>query len=221
MYEAVLFDLDNTLADRAAAVRHVAGVFYDSHPQLHSSYGREEVVAAYVLGDRDGFRTRREMFESIDARWPELKLDFDQFFSLYETEVLRAYSPDPKVTSLVNEIEEHGLLWGIVTNGTPFQRRKVRCVGLEGRPSCVVVSEEFGHSKPEPEIFLEALRLVGQPDPASVMFAGDNPEADIAGAKALGMRTAWVHRARAWPLELAPPDHVIGHVGDLSRVLFT
>ena len=30
MYEAVLFDLDDTLADRAAAVRHVAGVFYDS-----------------------------------------------------------------------------------------------------------------------------------------------------------------------------------------------
>ncbi len=70
MYEAVLFDLDNTRADRATAIRHVAGVFRDSHPRLHSAYGREEVVDAFVRGDRDGYRSRREMFESIDARCP-------------------------------------------------------------------------------------------------------------------------------------------------------
>ncbi len=84
----------------------------------------------------------------------------------------------------------------------------------------MVVSEEFGYRKPEPEIFLEALRLAGQPDPARVMFAGDNPEAGIAGAKALGMQTAWVHRGLDWASQPAPPDHVIGHVAKLSQVLF-
>ena len=219
--EAILFDLDNTLADRAAAIRHVAGLFYGSHPQLHAAYGREEVVDAYVRGDRDGYRTKREMFESIDALWPELNLVFDEFFSVYETETLGAYSPDTNVTGLIDEIEARGMPWGIVTNGSPRQHRKIRRMGLEGRTSCVVVSEEFGHSKPEPEIFLEALRLVGQPDPARVIFVGDNPEADIVGTKELGMRTAWVHRGRDWPPRLAPPDHVIGHVGELRRLLFT
>jgi FMN phosphatase YigB (HAD superfamily) len=53
------------------------------------------------------------------------------------------------------------------------------------------------------------------------MFTGDNPEADIVGAKVLGTQTAWVHHGRGWPSELAPPDHVIGHVAELRRVLFT
>ena len=220
MFKAVLFDLDNTLADRAAAIRNFAGVFYDSNPLLHSVYGRDEVVDAIIRGDRDGYRSRRVKFEAIDARWPELNLDYDQHISFYETEVLRAYPPDPKVNILLDEIEAQGLSWGIVTNGSTFQHRKIRCMGLEDRTSCVVVSDEFGHDKPEPEIFLEALRLVGQPDPALVMFAGDNPEADIAGAGAVGMRTAWVHRGREWPSGLAPPDYVIGHVGELGRILF-
>jgi len=192
-------------------------LFYES---LHSGYVRDEVVESIVSGDRNGDRSRQEMFESFDRRWPESDLDFDQFVDMYETEILSAYSPDPRVTNLLDQIDQHGLPWGIVTNGTSFQHKKVRRMGLEGRTPCVVVSDEFGHSKPEPEIFLEALRLIGHPDRTHVIFVGDNPEADIMGAKSLGMRTAWVHRGRNWPSEMAPPNHVIGHVEELGPILF-
>ena len=215
--QAVLFDLDDTLADRSAAVRRFASLFYES---LHSGYVRDEVVESIVSGDRGGYGSRQEMFESFDRRWPESDLDFDQFVDMYETDILSAYSPDPRVTNLLDQIDQHGLPWGIVTNGTSFQHKKVRRMGLEGRTPCVVVSDEFGHSKPEPEIFLEALRLIGHPDRTHVIFVGDNPEADIMGAKSLGMRTAWVHRGRNWPSEMAPPNHVIGHVEELGPILF-
>jgi FMN phosphatase YigB (HAD superfamily) len=56
--KAILFDLDDTLADRAAAIRHCAGVFYGSHPQLHSAYGRREVVDAYVRPRSSGTASR-------------------------------------------------------------------------------------------------------------------------------------------------------------------
>ena len=121
-HQAVLFDLDDTLADRSAAVRRFAGLFYDS---LHSEYVRDEVVESIVSSDRGGYGSRQEMFESFDRRWPESDLDFDQFVDMYETEILSAYSPDPRVTNLLDQIDQHGLPWGIVTNGTGFHTQTI------------------------------------------------------------------------------------------------
>ena len=40
------------------------------------------------------------------------------------------------------------------------------------------------------------------------MFVGDNPGADIDGAKRFGMKTVWVRPGRQFPDDLQPPDHV-------------
>ena len=48
------------------------------------------------------------------------------------------------------------------------------------------------------------------------MFVGDNPRADIDGAKRFGMKTAWVRRGRQFPDDLQPPDYTVDHVSELS-----
>ena len=51
------------------------------------------------------------------------------------------------------------------------------------------------------------------------MFVGDNPEADIDGAKRFGMKAAWVRRGRQYPAGLQPPDHVLDHVMEVRTVV--
>ena len=83
----------------------------------------------------------------------------------------------------------------------------------------VIVSEEQGYAKPDPRVYRDALTALGLASPEAVLFVGDNPVTDIAGARAFGMQTAWVSRGRAFPTELVAPDLVIERVTDLRGVL--
>ena len=80
------------------------------------------------------------------------------------------------------------------------------------------MSEEVGYRKPDPRIFRDAFDLTGLTSPDQVLFVGDNPQADIEGAKRFGMQTAWVRRGRQFPNDLQPPDHVIDHVSELTNI---
>ena len=60
---------------------------------------------------------------------------------------------------------------------------------------------------------------MGLASPDGVLFVGDNPVTDIDGARAFGMRTAWVSRGRQFPADLRPPDYVVESVLDLAGVL--
>ena len=50
-------------------------------------------------------------------------------------------------------------------------------------------SDEVGHYKPAPQIFEAALEALGA-EPGGAMHVGDLRRTDVAGAAALGMRTA-------------------------------
>ena len=61
------------------------------------------------------------------------------------------------------------------------------------------LAEEIGMSKPHPDMFHAALEQAGVA-PAQMVHVGDNPEHDIQGAKAVGMRTVWMNaRGVQWP----------------------
>lgn len=84
----------------------------------------------------------------------------------------------------------------LVTDGNPtIQHGKVAALGLERLVSHVVVSDELGGRavrKPHPAPFLRALKLLDLP-PELVVHVGDRPGKDVAGARAVGMRSIRVH----------------------------
>lgn len=57
----------------------------------------------------------------------------------------------------------------------------------------LVFSGEVGKTKPHPQMFQLALAGLGV-QPHECLHAGDLQHTDIAGAKAAGMRAAWIHR---------------------------
>ena len=80
---------------------------------------------------------------------------------------------------------------GIVSNNLlEEQREKLRVCGLDGFIDALVVSEEAGAAKPDPAIFALALDRLGCAAGEAVMV-GDSWPADIAGARASGIRAIW------------------------------
>lgn len=69
-----------------------------------------------------------------------------------------------------------------------------------------VTAREVGRMKPDRRIFrhtADALRL----EPQRILHIGDDPGADILGAREAGFRSCWINRqGQAWPAELPPPD---------------
>lgn len=80
---------------------------------------------------------------------------------------------------------------GIVSNFTGNLQPCLEELGLARLFAAVSDSAVVGCSKPDPRIFLGTLATLGA-RPERAWMVGDNFEADIRGAAALGMRTCWL-----------------------------
>ncbi len=217
MIRAILFDLDNTLVDRDAALRRAITCLMAAHPASL----REEILAA----DRSmeaGASPRKQASERwcawLAERWPEaFGADGPSALAALHAEILRQIEPDPRVQDLLATLRRTYALVLVSDGGSRTQRGKLARAGLEPFFQPVVISGEVGWEKPEPAIFRHALSRAGV-EAGEALFVGDHPTRDIVGADRLGMRTAWVRQGRRWA-ERAAPTWVIDRVTDLPEVL--
>lgn len=102
---------------------------------------------------------------------------------------------------VLRELRERGYKIGLLSNYSLSAAitQSLDRLGLTSWFDDVVISADLGLVKPHPELFRESARRLGI-EPAEVLFVGDNPRADIAGAAAVGMRTAHIteHLAGAY-----------------------
>jgi 2-haloalkanoic acid dehalogenase type II len=83
----------------------------------------------------------------------------------------------------------------------------------------ILVSEGIRAYKPHPLVFQTALERLGL-QPHEVLHVGDSDIDDVAGAKAAGLRVAWVNRdGRVRRAGIPPPDFEIKDLKALLSVL--
>ena len=70
-------------------------------------------------------------------------------------------------------------------------------------------------NRPDAEIFRRAVTRLGV-EPHEAIFVGDNPEADIAGARAFGMKTIW-RRVEHWHCTSA--DAIVEDLAQLPAIV--
>ena len=96
--------------------------------------------------------------------------------------------------------------------------------GLRSHFGSIAISETVGRRKPHAEIFEVLLDELGV-KPEETLHVGDNLVADVLGASALGMRTAWITRRVRDPqsalsgYEGQPPDFQIRDLSELPAIL--
>ena len=95
----------------------------------------------------------------------------------------------------LKELQRRGFLLGVVSNriwgGEPFQE-DLRTLGLHRYfdSTAMAVSGDLGIRKPNPDIFLHALKAK-QISPQETVMVGDSLSADVLGAQALGIFSIW------------------------------
>jgi putative hydrolase of the HAD superfamily len=92
-------------------------------------------------------------------------------------------------------------------------------IGIAARFEHAVSAREAGAAKPHARIF-EVLLTRAALAPHEVVYAGDDPHADVEGARRAGLKSIWVDRdGREWPPGLAPPAHRVRDLGELVTLL--
>lgn len=217
----ILFDLDNTLADREEAFLRWARWFAATHLEIADDGALAEAIAALALFDGNGATPKDEFFRAVKTRYPTMIGALENHVTTFRHSLIAHLPPlDAGASQLLAALDAANVPWGIVTNGTSrSQRGKVVKLGLEPRAACIVVSEEVGWRKPETEVFRIAAQLLGI-DTGEVLFVGDHPVADIVGAANAGMRTAWLDRGRVWPTSEhgVSPDFIVASLSELGWV---
>ena len=185
----LLIDLDNTLVDREAAFARWAGGF------VAELGGTPADLGWLIRTDADGYAPRDQVADAIRGRFG-LSDDREFLVGRLMREHVELIELVPGVRPVLETVAARGIGRVIVTNGTEWQqRRKLEVAGLNDLVDEVIISESVGCKKPDPRIFRIAL---GRRDPASAWMIGDDPNADVRGGAATGMRTGWVDRGRNW-----------------------
>jgi putative hydrolase of the HAD superfamily len=107
---------------------------------------------------------------------------------------------------------------GVVSNvwaPSCFFEQALTKAGVRDLFGICVWSSDCLSIKPSPLLFQKALSFFGA-DPACVLFVGDNPQRDIAGAKGVGMKTVWIENEnRPLTPDNPQPDFIIANLTEL------
>jgi putative hydrolase of the HAD superfamily len=218
-FAGMLFDLDDTLYSRRAAFASWLDAYLTKTLRLTDPAEVAQVQSLIHALDKNGYGSKQAIFERLHTLYPTLPGEPSRSLETFFTEFLTHIRPEAETEMLLDTLADAQIPFGVITNGSARQWRKIEALGLDKRTTCLFVSETFGVKKPDPAIFHAAAACLGLA-PAGILFVGDNPIADIVGAHAAGMPAAWLHRDQSWPSEIEEkPEFVINSLGELVGVL--
>jgi len=102
------------------------------------------------------------------------------------------------VLSTLKTLKEHSLILGLLTNLDRDMKPICRELGLEHYINFIVTSGEVGMDKPQPPIFLAALKQAGV-NASEAVHIGDQYKLDVIGARGVGITPILIDRYDLYP----------------------
>ncbi|HEY63728.1 MAG TPA: HAD-IIIA family hydrolase [Caldilineae bacterium] len=99
----------------------------------------------------------------------------------------------PDVPETLERLRAQGYQLGIVSNWDWYLPDLCQALGLDRYVDFIVASARVGAEKPHPAIFQAALAHA-RTSPERVLHVGDNPEADVRGARQVGLAAVLIDR---------------------------
>ncbi len=219
---AILLDLDDTLIDRSAAYEYAYRNFYEDNPAVRDASSWEEALSFFWSLSPWNACEPQDALPLIRERWPGVQGSPESHTEYYYDKLIEGMNPLPGAKAFAALLNSTSKPWGIVTNGGKQQRAKLAKTGFGSLAPFVIVSSEFGVPKPEPDIFIHAAtKLYVKPNQTDqILFIGDNPYTDIAGASKAGMQTGWVTASRKYPPGVVQPDFEAKDITGFHRRIF-
>jgi putative hydrolase of the HAD superfamily len=218
---AVLFDLDDTLYAEADYVR--SGFAAVADELADRGHGDASEMSALFASIHFG-EGRDYVFNKAAARIGFPESDIGGLVAVYREHRPRGLAFHDEVVDVLARLRSTYRL-GVVTDGwTVIQSNKVAALGLRDHVDHVFLTDSLGraHWKPHPLPFARTLEALGA-SANEAIFVGDNPERDVAGARAAGLGAVRIRRGDAYfgevEDEALKADHDVRDLLELEALL--
>ena len=216
--KAVGFDLFNTLitvephALREAMDRLVDSLLQNGLPVESDAFKashREAALRFFEAARQNGRETHNRFWISaalvtqghhVEPEDPRVASAVDAYFSAFFD--LAHLIPG---TLEMLEVLKRRYVTGLLSNFThaPAARKIIDHLGLTPMFHATLISGELGYRKPHPEVFRELIAGLGV-EKETIVYIGDDPGPDIAGALRAGIRPIWTTYVRDQNMASAP-----------------
>lgn len=225
--EAVIFDFGGTLAEGGLQAppfeADLLGYLQSLGYRVSLMDLRGSQRAALDRLQRVRTRSRELSFKEVYTEFlrrlniPPAEV-LDHLYELYRKNFSVNLIPGAEV--LLRRLSEDYKLAVLSNTMSDIPRRFLTARGLGELFKVVVCSSDLGVRKPDERAFKYVLDRV-EVSPRETVFVGDSLEADIEGAKRVGMTAIWVRGGREGGISNLeyPPDHVIKTVLELPLVM--
>lgn len=204
--EAVFFDIDNTLLDHTTAEQGAVAAIARLHhqtvtPDLFYQTWMETTKEYWDKFERGELTFIQQRNSRIRDIWNVFGSSLSdeqtegivvQYLDFYE----KNWCLFPDVKGCLQKLSDRRQRLGIVSNGSlDQQRKKLQMTGILGYfdGDLIVVSDEVGVSKPDPQIFAVAQQRAGCL-PLHLLYVGDDLAKDIKPAANLSWEVALIDR---------------------------
>ena len=176
MFEAVLFDLDGTLADTAPDMARTVNLMRTrrglapvplAQVRPHVSRGARGMVCSAF-----GITTNHADFGGLR----------EEFLALYGDNLCVDSRLFPGMEDLLGSLESRAIAWGVVTNKHErFARPLIEALGLGTRAAVLVGGDTCARAKPFPDPLIFAAQRL-RVDPSHALYVGDD-QRDVQAAR--------------------------------------
>jgi putative hydrolase of the HAD superfamily len=231
MIKAVFFDFYNTLVQ-----------FWPPLDQIQQAACREFGLRVSEEGIKRGYAVADVYFNRENEKSPlALRSESDrlQFFAQYEQMILnhaglsvsldlasriwqmagavpKDFTPFDDSIPALSRLQAAGYSLGVISNLRRDMTQLCQRLGLGRHLDFIINSEEVGAEKPNPAIFLAALKQA-KVAPEEAVHVGDQIRSDVMGASAVGIHPVLIDRG-GWHPEVNECP-VIASLSDLPRLL--
>ncbi len=208
MIKAVFFDLYQTLVSfdppreelqaqalsdfgirvKPEALRHpllkADEYFYQENARSPlSKRSPQDKIAVYsqyqtIVLKEAGIEPSRELIGGIMGKWQKLQFKLVLF---------------DDVVPLLTDLKNRGLILGLISNVDRDMTPLLEKLGLAPLLQVIITSQDTGYTKPQPEIFQEALRQA-KVRASEAIYVGDQYQIDILGAQKAGIQGVLLDR---------------------------
>lgn len=221
MYTDLIFDLYGTFVDihteETQAVWEKTALYFGYYSArytadaLKSAFGKELAARKAKAGqsyecfpDIPFHDVMADLFRSkgVTDNAAVLGVQAAQLFRISSTEYIRLY---PNVLESLSALRQKGFrLWLLSNAQEMFTRYELNALGLTDAFDGIYLSSAIGFCKPDVRFF-RALLDEQKLDPEKCLMIGNDRKTDIAGAKAAGLATLYLH-TNLTPAEQSPAD---------------
>lgn len=173
-------------------------------------------MSRFIELDNRGYVWKDKVYQKLVYEFNITDITWEKLLQDYICEFKNNCVPFPNLIEMLEELKSNHIVLGMITNGYgQFQMDNINALGIEKYFDTILVSEWEGIKKPDPQIFIRALKKL-KILPNESIFVGDHPVNDVKAAQNVGMQGIW-KRDIQWDDVIT--DFIVNDLSELPLII--